>query len=86
MQFHTSPSTHRRFPAALIALAIALSSMALLSACEDKGPAEKAGESIDQGIENLQDSFDNDGPAENMGESIDETVDDAEDAMQDSNS
>lgn len=86
MQPQTESQPRKVLPGALIALALAFSAAALLSACEDQGPAEEAGEAIDEGMDNLEDTFDNDGPAENMGESMDEAMEDAEEAMQDEDS
>jgi hypothetical protein len=42
--------------------------------CESKGPAEKAGESIDKGIENVKDAVNPKGPAEKAGENIDKAL------------
>lgn len=41
-------------------------------ACEKKGPAEKAGESIDKAVEDVTDAVDKDGPIENTVENIEE--------------
>ncbi|CAN5644591.1 hypothetical protein BH23PLA1_BH23PLA1_36120 [soil metagenome] len=43
--------------------------------CEQPGPAEQAGESIDQGIDNVGDTLSPSGPAEETGESIDDAFD-----------
>jgi hypothetical protein len=40
---------------------------AMLVGCEEKGPAQKAGESVDKGVQNLKDSVDPRGPAEKVG-------------------
>ncbi|MFT6164897.1 MAG: hypothetical protein ACJA1T_000912 [Zhongshania aliphaticivorans] len=40
----------------LVAFFIVVSAMFAISACE-KGPAEKAGESIDQGVEDTKDAY-----------------------------
>jgi len=48
-----------------------------LGACEDKGPAESAGENIDQAVEQAKEAVDPEGPAERAGEKIDEAVDKA---------
>jgi len=43
-----------------------------LAACDQKGPAERAGEKIDQGTQKLRDAVDPPkGPAEQIGRSID---------------
>jgi hypothetical protein len=48
-----------------------------LGACEDKGPAESAGENIDQAVEKAKEAVDPQGPAERAGENIDEAVEKA---------
>ena len=42
--------------------------------CETKGPAEKAGESIDKGIQNAKDAINPPGPAEHAGRNLDKAV------------
>lgn len=49
--------------------------VALGSGCEPKGPAEKAGESVDRGIENVKDAVDPAGPVEKAGRSVDKVLD-----------
>ena len=58
----------------VIGLSIALPLMGALAACDDKGPAEQAGEKIDEAGESISDAMSSDGPAEEMGEKIDEAV------------
>jgi hypothetical protein len=53
----------------VIALAILLS--ALVTGCEEKGPAQKAGEKLDRAVDELAGK----GPAEKVGERIDKAVD-----------
>ena len=48
-----------------------------LGACEDKGPAESAGQKIDQAVEKAKEAVDPQGPAERAGENIDEAVEKA---------
>jgi predicted small lipoprotein YifL len=59
--------------------------MTALVNCSKKGPAEKAGEKIDQGIESAKDKADDlvneKGPLEKMGEKADSVVEKAEDAL-----
>jgi len=45
-----------------------------LGACEDKGPAESAGQAIDQSVEKAKEAIDPQGPAERAGEKIDRAV------------
>lgn len=42
--------------------------------CKEKGPAEKAGESVDEAVENVKDAVDPEGPVEKVGEKIDEAT------------
>jgi hypothetical protein len=45
-----------------------------LSACENKGPVEKAGEKIDNALEKAKDAVDPKGPAEKAGEKVDKAL------------
>jgi hypothetical protein len=42
--------------------------------CESKGPAQRAGESIDQGIQNAKDAVNPPGPVERAGRAVDNAV------------
>jgi hypothetical protein len=53
-----------------------LGTMALAAGCEDKGPAEKAGAKVDQGIQDVKDAVNPPGPAEKAGRAIDKAVKD----------
>jgi hypothetical protein len=48
-----------------------------VTGCVQKGPAQRAGESIDQAVENMQDAVDPPGPAQKAGRSIDRAIDSA---------
>lgn len=65
-------------------LVVATAVVALMS-CSKKGPAEKVGEKIDQGLENakdkVEDLVDQKGPMEKAGEKVDSLVEKAEDAL-----
>ncbi|MES2982133.1 MAG: hypothetical protein V4727_07455 [Verrucomicrobiota bacterium] len=52
----------------------AISIMAISTSCKKKGPAEKAGEKMDEAIEDVQDSVNPKGPVEKVGEKIDDAV------------
>lgn len=54
--------------------ALLLGAVALLAGCEEKGPAEKAGASIDRGTQNVKDAVTPDGPAERAGQAVDKAV------------
>lgn len=59
----------------IIGAAIVLPIMGALAACDDKGPAEKAGEKIDNAAQSMKDTIDPPGPAEKAGRSIDDAFD-----------
>lgn len=59
----------------IIGAAIVLPIMGVLAACDDKGPAEKAGEKIDNAAQSMKDAIDPPGPAEETGRKIDDTFD-----------
>jgi len=64
----------RRRIAALVLAAVAASFT--LTACpEKKGPAEKAGEALDDAADSVKDAVTPDGPAEKLGEKLDEATD-----------
>ncbi len=50
--------------------------MGLAAGCETKGPAEKAGEKVDQGIQNVKDAVSPPGPGEKAGRAVDKAVGD----------
>ena len=64
--------------APLFLILFALAALALTS-CGKRGDAEKAGEKIDNAIEDTKDGakdlIDKDGPAENAGEKVDKKLD-----------
>ena len=48
--------------------------LGFVTSCKEKGPAEKAGESIDEAIEDVKDAVDPKSPVEKAGEKIDEAL------------
>ncbi|MDW7773876.1 MAG: hypothetical protein SCH71_13395 [Desulfobulbaceae bacterium] len=60
----------------IIVLLCGLGLLAFFSACESEGPAERVGEDIDQGVEQLGERMDD------AGEEIREGVDEAGDRME----
>ncbi len=42
--------------------------------CESKGPAERAGESIDKGVQNAKDAIDPPGPMEKAGRAVNRAI------------
>jgi hypothetical protein len=56
----------------LVAMTLLVSGMLL--GCEEKGPAQKAGENLDKAGQNLKDSVDPRGPGEKVGDKIDKSL------------
>ncbi len=54
--------------------ALLFGAVATFTGCESKGPAERAGESIDKGIQNAKDTINPAGPAEKAGRSVDKAL------------
>ena len=59
-----------------LAFAITVLLSVILLGCEKEGPMERAGESVDEAVEETKDAFTRDGPMERAGERVDETVED----------
>jgi predicted small secreted protein len=69
----TPVRAHQRRIVTLVLAAIAASFT--LTACpEKKGPAEKAGEALDDAADGMKDAVTPDGPAEDLGEKLDEAT------------
>ena len=64
----------RRFALAFAVIALALGS----TACPEKGPAQKAGEAVDETVDKL--THPNEGSMEKAGRKVDEAVEDAKEA------
>lgn len=58
-------------------LFLALSVSLSLVSCEKKGPAEKAGEKLDEAVKSVGEAIDPKGPGEKIGEALDKAVDKA---------
>ncbi len=59
-----------------VRLASLLLGVVVLSAgCESKGPAERAGERVDQGVQGVKDAISPPGPAEKAGRAVDKALD-----------
>lgn len=60
----------------------------MFSGCEREGPAEKAGEQMDQAVEEtedaMEDAMDHQGPMEKVGENIDETMEETREKVEES--
>lgn len=54
--------------------ALLLGAIALVAGCESKGPAERAGQSVDRGVQNVKDTVSPPGPGEKAGRAVDRAV------------
>jgi len=54
--------------------ALLLAAMVTCAGCEPKGPAERAGESIDRGVQSAKDTVNPPGPSEKAGRSLDKAL------------
>jgi len=57
-----------------IAIAAIVPFVIAVNSCKEKGPAEKAGEKIDETVEEIKDTVDPKGPLEEAGEKVDEAL------------
>lgn len=69
MKNSNEPKQGTRISAALFALLFALGGGAVLTGCEEKGPAEKAGEEIDEAVEDAGDAI------EDAGDNVEDDTD-----------
>jgi hypothetical protein len=63
----------RKCRAAFLA-GLALLAFTTFTGCESKGPAQKAGESIDKGIQDTRDAISPPGPAQKVGRDLDKAL------------
>lgn len=68
-----------RKPISKFVLSAAAVPLFLLAACSEPGPAEQAGEQIDDAVENVRESLDPAGPAERAGREVDDAVENVTD-------
>jgi hypothetical protein len=54
--------------------ALLLGAFVSFAGCESEGPAEKAGKSVDKGIQNVKDAVNPPGPAEQAGRNLDKAL------------
>lgn len=52
-----------------------LGAIAVFAGCEAKGPAQRAGENFDKGVQNAKDAINPPGPVEKAGRSVDKALD-----------
>ena len=58
----------------VIVMISALGAVTSFAGCEDKGPAQKAGESLDKGVQSAKDAVTQPGAAEKAGRKLDNAV------------
>jgi len=54
--------------------ALLFGAVATFAGCESKGPAQRAGETIDKGIQDAKDAINPPGPTEKAGRSLDKAL------------
>jgi hypothetical protein len=54
--------------------ALLLGAVVTCAGCEPKGPAQRAGENIDKGVQNTKDAINPPGPSEKAGRSLDKAL------------
>jgi len=58
----------------VVSMTMMFGALAAFGGCESKGPAEKAGEQIDQGIQNAKDAVNPPGAGEKAGRAVDKAL------------
>jgi hypothetical protein len=66
----TKKTKHRIAPLAALLFGV----VATFAGCESKGPAQRAGENIDKGIQDAKDAINPPGPAEKAGRNLDKAL------------
>ncbi len=64
----------KSYAAKVCAAALLIASGGFFTGCEDKGPVQKAGESVDRTAEKVKDAVDPRGPAEKAGAKVDDAL------------
>lgn len=54
--------------------ALLVGAVVACAGCESKGPAERAGENVDKGVQNVKDAVNPPGPVEKAGRDIDKAL------------
>jgi len=79
---------NRKIIISTLLMSTALFIMAGMVGCDTQGPAEKAGEKIDQSVEEVKDAAEEagdkltgQGPAEELGENMDDSVEEVKEAV-----
>jgi len=67
-------SVQRKNRFAAVVVMLLVGAFTTFVGCESKGPAEKAGESIDKGIQNAKDAVNPPGPGEKAGREVDKAL------------
>ncbi len=67
--------TNKKRNTKVLAILFFSGGLLLGSGCEREGPMEKAGEQIDEAVEETKEALDPAGPAERAGEKVDRAID-----------
>ena len=65
---------HARMMTALVFATGMLTPVSLLTGCVQKGPAQRAGERLDNAVQDMHDAVDPPGPAQKAGRSLDRAL------------
>ena len=68
------PILHIRIMKSLLSALFCVLPFVASVSCREKGPAERAGESIDKAVDNVKDAVDPKGPVEKAGEKVDKAL------------
>lgn len=66
-------------PTLMMIAALGFTGIVFTGCSDSDGPAEKAGQSIDNAVDSAKDAVDKDGPVEKAGQKIDDTFDSDDD-------
>jgi hypothetical protein len=70
-------------PKSLLAVCVAVFLVGPLVACEEDGPAERAGRAFDEAADDLRDLASDEGPLEKAGRKADEAIEKTKEAFDD---
>lgn len=65
-----------------LCITLAVIFLGLTIGCSDPGPAEKAGEKVDETVDSVEEALDPAGPAEKAGRKVDETMENIGEAVE----
>jgi len=65
---------YAKYITAIMLSSFFMATLLFITGCVQKGPAQRAGESIDRAVEDMKDAVDPPGPAQKAGRSIDRAI------------